>query len=58
MLATKEKQRANLYKLELTELGVKKVSLYDRFIIDEKAQQNKRRALLTIIFLAYPFFAW
>jgi len=58
MLATKEKQQANLYRLELTELGVKKVSLQDRFITDDKAQQYKRRALLFMIFLVYPFFAW
>jgi hypothetical protein len=58
MLAIEEKQQANLCNLELTELGVKKVSLQDRLITDEKAQQYKRRALLFIIFLAYPFFAW
>jgi hypothetical protein len=58
MLAQKEKAQANLYCLELSNLGVKKVSLRDRLVIDEKFQQNKRRALLTIIFLAYPLFAW
>jgi hypothetical protein len=58
MLAEKQTQSTNLYTLELSNIGVKKVSLYNRWVYNEKIQQRKRKALLTVIFLAYPYFAW
>jgi hypothetical protein len=43
--------------LKVTKLGVQN-TLYPKWVIDKKIQQRKRRALITAIFLAYPYFAW
>lgn len=55
MEATKVKQ-SDITCLSLNKSGVRNIRL-ERWLKAEAIQQRKRRALLTIIFCAYPYFA-
>lgn len=53
-----QRPETKVYYLELSETGVKNTIHPHWQEIEDRIQQRKRRALLTIIFLAYPFLLW